>query len=278
MQIASYAQATPYDVDTGERSEWQWPVDQRWALIAHLDVLAAIEGEATCRLVLVDLEAGREAGERCAWARRWEKRTDVFSLVTDSDETCVVVPVSPPSQPVAEPEVDDFDTPVTLPSVTQPEDPPAVEESTLSTGSSTAALDRDEVRRVDDGGHSGYVERDALKQLVDRVAASPAKAWVNAWVSEAHAADVGWNPRPKPTVRRFEILRAAHHLAVLAERDDEAAVRLLIACVLDTDQAEHPTTPVGRWLADLTVPEAGRLADMAQHALDLDPEDLRGVA
>lgn len=84
VQLASYAQAVPYDVDTDRRGEWPWPIDQRWAIIAHLDVLAALDGTARCRLFLVDLEAGREAGERCVWARGWEKRTDVFSVVDDA--------------------------------------------------------------------------------------------------------------------------------------------------------------------------------------------------
>jgi hypothetical protein len=91
VQLASYAQSLPYDPDTDTRGEWEWPIAQDYAIIAHLDVLSALEGEAVCRLVLVDLAAGREAGERCVWAREWEKRTDVFSLPID--ELAVRVPV-----------------------------------------------------------------------------------------------------------------------------------------------------------------------------------------
>jgi len=101
VQVASYAQSVPYDVDTGQRSEWPWPIEQRWAIIAHLDVLAALDGHATCRLVLVSLDAGRDAGERCVWARQWERRTDIFSLVNDDDDTTVVVEVAAPSAPQA---------------------------------------------------------------------------------------------------------------------------------------------------------------------------------
>lgn len=91
VQLASYAQSVPYDPDTDTRSEWPWPIDQQWAVIAHLDVLAALEGEAVCRLVLVDLAAGRYAGAMCVAAREWESRTDVFSIPTD--DLAVRVPV-----------------------------------------------------------------------------------------------------------------------------------------------------------------------------------------
>lgn len=97
VQIASYAQSVPYDPATGLRGEWDFAIDQQWALIAHLDVLSALDGAAACRLVLVDLAAGREAGERCVWARSWERRRDVFSLVTDQDDTEVVVEVATPN-------------------------------------------------------------------------------------------------------------------------------------------------------------------------------------
>lgn len=82
------------------------PIDQRWAIIAHLDVLSALEGEAKCRLVLVDLEAGRHAGELCVAARQWEKRRDVFSIPTD--DLTVSVPVVPPNPDAPQP-------PVTIP-------------------------------------------------------------------------------------------------------------------------------------------------------------------
>jgi hypothetical protein len=91
VQCASYAQSVPYDPDTDTRGEWGFEIDQRWAIIAHLDIGSALDGEATCRLVLVDLEAGRHAGALCVAAREWERRNDVFSLVTG--DLAVTVPV-----------------------------------------------------------------------------------------------------------------------------------------------------------------------------------------
>ena len=55
VQIASYAQSVPYDTETEQRGEWPWPIDQTHALIAHLDVLGAIDGKPSCELVYVDL-------------------------------------------------------------------------------------------------------------------------------------------------------------------------------------------------------------------------------
>lgn len=100
VQLASYAQSARYDPDTDTRTEWEWPIDQRWAIIAHLDVLAALDGEAKCRLVLVDLEAGRHAGALCVAAREWERRRDVFSIPTD-DLTVTVPVAATPTPPAA---------------------------------------------------------------------------------------------------------------------------------------------------------------------------------
>jgi hypothetical protein len=94
VQLASYAHSLPYNTSTDTRGEWPFAIAQDYSIIAHLDVLTALnEGVAKCRLVLVDLEAGRYAGEMCVAARQWEKRTDVFSIPTD--DLTVSVPVSP---------------------------------------------------------------------------------------------------------------------------------------------------------------------------------------
>lgn len=92
VQLASYAHSVRYNPDTDERTDWEWSIDQQYAVIAHLDILAALEGEAVCRLVLVDLEAGRHAGALCVAAREWEARTNVFSIPVD--ELAVRVPVA----------------------------------------------------------------------------------------------------------------------------------------------------------------------------------------
>lgn len=101
VQIASYAQSVPYDPDTDTRGAWEWPIDQRWGIIAHLDVAAAIDGAAKCRLVLVDLERGRAAGELCVAAREWEKSRDVFSLVDEAAPTYEIAVEEPQASTAA---------------------------------------------------------------------------------------------------------------------------------------------------------------------------------
>jgi dihydroxy-acid dehydratase len=63
VQIAIYAGSTGYDPDTDTRYDLPYKVDQNWAIIAHLDVLAALQGEAVGSLILVDLEIGRRGAD-----------------------------------------------------------------------------------------------------------------------------------------------------------------------------------------------------------------------
>lgn len=87
IQIAAYAKSAPYDPVAETRGEWPWPIDQTHGLIAHLDVLGALEGKPACDLIYVDLVAGREHGGECvAMAKAWEKRKDIFSVGQIADE------------------------------------------------------------------------------------------------------------------------------------------------------------------------------------------------
>lgn len=143
VQIASYAQAVPYNPDTDLRGEWEWPIDQQWGIIAHLDVKAALAGQAECRLVLVDLEAGRYAGQMCVAAREWEKRRNVFSLVVDEPFVVPVVPnTTEPPQAVGDP------IPTPAATIAAPDLPQTVElPATVDADKpSMVAIDRDELR------------------------------------------------------------------------------------------------------------------------------------
>lgn len=90
VQIASYAQSVPYDNETETRGVWPWPIDQQHALIAHIDVAAAIAGADPvdiCTLVYVDLVAGREdGGDTVCRAKAWNNRRDVFSVAQLVDD------------------------------------------------------------------------------------------------------------------------------------------------------------------------------------------------
>lgn len=80
IQIAIYAGGSGYDPDTDTRAPLPWPVDQQWAIIAHLDVLAAMAGEEHCELILVDLGVGRTGADLVKAAKAYDK-ADKFSLL-----------------------------------------------------------------------------------------------------------------------------------------------------------------------------------------------------
>jgi hypothetical protein len=74
-QLAAYAGGVPYDPVTGTRGQWPWPVDQRFALIVHADLLAIADGSDTdgFSLFVVDLEDGRRLAEASNLLRTMEK-------------------------------------------------------------------------------------------------------------------------------------------------------------------------------------------------------------
>jgi hypothetical protein len=99
VQIASYAHSVPYLIDGlhEERAEWPWPVDQRHALIAHLDIANAIqEGVATAQLLHVDLVEGHRAGNLCRQARDWQSSRSIFAM-HDANPVATTVKTTSPS-------------------------------------------------------------------------------------------------------------------------------------------------------------------------------------
>jgi len=106
IQVAAYALGVPYDVDAETRGAWPFEVSREWAIIAHLDVLGAIqEGEARCSLVLCDVDAGIAAGDLCMQAIDWGRNDAVFSPPTANPNMVVALPVAAP-RPATD---DDFD-------------------------------------------------------------------------------------------------------------------------------------------------------------------------
>lgn len=97
IQIHAYASGQPYDTATDTRGEWPWPIDQRIAAICHLDVRAAMEGEAKATFVTVDLAAGQVGADLVAEVDSWGDRTDLF-VIGDA----VSVPVAEPRTREAE--------------------------------------------------------------------------------------------------------------------------------------------------------------------------------
>jgi len=67
-------------------------------------------------------------------------------------------------------------------------------------------------------------------------------------------------------MRHYEVTVAAFRLAEIDTTGtvlDWAAVRTILVCALGTEQAEHPTNPIGVLLAQLTIDQARSAAVMA---------------
>jgi len=94
VQCFAYASSAPYDPDAEpgeERGEWPWPIGQDVALIAHLPVDEALDGQAVCRLIPIRLEPAAEAASLCIAAKAWAKRGDVFGQVLDIEPAVVTI-------------------------------------------------------------------------------------------------------------------------------------------------------------------------------------------
>ena len=95
IQIASYAQAVPYDTEAETRGEWPWPIDQTHALILRPNVVEVLAGEADTvewELLHVDLVAGREhGGAAVVAAKSWGTRRDIFSVAQIGATTPIAV-------------------------------------------------------------------------------------------------------------------------------------------------------------------------------------------
>lgn len=232
IQVCTYAGAVPYDVATETRGEWEWPVDQRWALIAHLPVLEALKGTATCRLVLVDLEAGRNAAELCVRAAAWERRKDVFGLL--HDEAAIEVAIGPSE----------------------------LEEQLES---SLAQLDPHRLwGPLPEGYDEGAITDGALRLTLARVDALPAEARtvLEQYARQAHEVGRSFSVRTTRSTRRFLIYRA---LLTLAEKYreglDDDQVRATVATVLP--EAAQLAVPLGAAIGSLDPKEAARFLDVA---------------
>lgn len=246
IQIASYAQSVPYDTEAETRGEWPWPISQEHALIAHLDIAGALEGDARCELVYVDLVAGREHGGECVVAAKaWERRNDVFSVaMLDAENSPEVVPTptaspSTSGDPIA-PEPQNL--PAAAPGLT-----PAEERQAIASKGAP-----DEGTPSDDG---------TFDTLQARYLALPAegRGWIQALTEAAMRGGVSFHAKGNRTVRRYEIIRGLVLLAGAEGQPDDETMRCLLATVIG-DVAHFASVPVGHLVGSLDVHEAARFA------------------
>lgn len=268
VQLASYQHSRPYDTETDTRGDWPWELDSKWAVIIHVDLRGAIvDGEAKCRLVLVDLEAGRYAGDLCIAARDWEKRRDVFSIPTDDLTVSVPVqqasvtmaspPVSGPvldePQPAAPPAavVEDHADGAAAPSAAA--DTPVEEEPSASSAGPVdfAAIRRDLLRErwaaLDDDGKKAYhslgldpADLDAVAKALDRLEHRAALAADNARRAERRVVDSVVAPTPGD-FEGPEVDDATHdHLRAIVKALPADQLAIINAIAADARDAGKP--------------------------------------
>ena len=281
VQIASYAQSVPYDTETEQRGEWPWPIDQTHALIAHLDVLGAIDGKPSCELVYVDLVAGREhGGATVVAAKAWESRRDVFSVA----QLAAGEPSEPPANgsgsatpDVAAPAAPNVTTAVDSATGTlSPEAPssPAQGDRT-DTGAAGVHDDVTPAPAWPDAPNEGdTVDQAAVDALSARYKALPDPVRKGWFANLAHEATTGVNGYGRCTfqlggktgmhsVRRFEITRGLVTLAEhgQAEGQDvgDDTLRAIVAAIVG-DTAWWPTWLTGQVVGQLDATEAATFA------------------
>lgn len=283
VQVASYAQSVRYDTETEQRSEWPWVIDQSHALIAHLDVLGAIEGKPSCELVYVDLEAGREhGGATVVAAKAWESRRDVFSAAQiaagESSE------LSPTTSDLAS--LDDAAPAATnvttaVDSATGPLSPEAPSSPAQGDESTTGVAGvHDDVTPApapawpDSPDEGADVDATAVTALSDRYRALPdavRKGWFARIANDAMTGVNGYGRCPfqlggstgRHSVRRFEITRGLISLAEHGQAEgqdvDDETLRAIVAAIVG-DTAWWPTWLIGQVVGQLDAAEATTFA------------------
>lgn len=193
IQIFAYASGRPYDTATDTRGEWPWPIDQRIAAICHLDVRAAMEGNPTARLVLVDLAAGAVGADLVREVDAWGDRTDLFVL----------------------------DEAITTPDAGTLRPDRAAELSQVPTG------------QPDEGDRPHDLEVETWRTQYQRVTENKAAAsWMSNLVAQAQAAGVSFHMKEsvggKVTRRRLSILAGMLRMVAAGEDNDDSLRTLLV--------------------------------------------------
>lgn len=270
VQIASYAQSVPYDTEAETRGEWPWPISQEHAVIAHLDVLGAIDGRPTCELVYVDLVAGREHGGECVQvAKAWADRRDVFSVaqvVDDAEGITTTTEIEPQSSPVL-PATEAEEAPAAATVV----EPQPAEPEVATSPAADGSVELFECDQPDEGGPADEAAVAALTQRFLALPEAIRKGWWSDLTTQAQTGVRGRGRVPYrlgegKTIRRFEIARALVALAeggVLGGVDTPFAddvLRALVATVLDLDAIWWPTTLPGQCVGMLGATEAAAFA------------------
>jgi len=247
VQCCVYRDSQPYRCGVGdgddERGEWGFEMDPVWAVIAHIPVEEALNGQATARLVLVDIWAARTVVEDVILrARAWQARKDLFAFTMDPP---VVVEV-------AEPKVDrgvrhDF--------------------GVVAEVVETVTLARAVV--FDEGGEMTDQQHATVRAKADELPPQ-AKAVLGALTKQAHAAGYPFSIGAGRTIRRWHIYRALLRLAGHFGDDlTDDFIRATLAMVLP--EAAQPAVELGPAIGSLTIDEAQRFVQAAIAVIAANP-------
>lgn len=247
VQCCVYRDSQPYRCGVAdgddERGEWDFEMDPVWAVIAHIPVEEALNGQATARLVLVDIWAARTViGDVIMRARAWQARKDLFAFTMDPP---VVVEV-------AEPRVDrsvrhDF--------------------GVVAEVVETVTLARAVV--FDEGGDMTDQQHATVRAKADELPPQ-AKAVLGALTKQAHAAGYPFSIGAGRTIRRWHIYRALLRLAAHFGDDlHDDFIRATLALVLP--EAGQPAVELGPAIGSLTIDEAQRFVQAAIAVIAANP-------
>ncbi len=267
VQCCVYRDAQPYRCGVGdgddERGEWDFEMHQGWALIAHIPVEEALNGQATARLVLVDLYSARTVViDVIMRARAWQARKDLFAFTMDPP---VVVEV-------AEPKVDrsvrhDFGVVVEVAE-------PKVDRTVRHDFGVVAEVAPEPVRLeravvFDEGGDMTDQQHATVRAKADELPPQ-AKAVLGALTKQAHAAGYPFSIGAGRTIRRWHIYRALLRLAGHFGDDlHDDFIRATLALVLP--EAAQPAVELGPAIGSLTIDEAQRFVEAAIAVIAANP-------
>lgn len=282
VQCCVYRDSQPYrcGVDDGddERGEWPFEMDLEWAVIAHIPVEEALNGQATARLVLVDIDAARFVIEDVIMrARAWQARKDLFAFTMDPP---VVVEVA--DRPRA------GDLALFGGEIVKVQ---AVElldgrHEILQEDGSVVIRDRSarhdfgvvaevEVVRLeravvfDEGGDMTDQQHATVRAKADELPPQ-AKAVLGALTKQAHAAGYPFSIGAGRTIRRWHIYRALLRLAGHFGDDlHDDFIRATLALVLP--EAAQPAVELGPAIGSLTIDEAQRFVQAAIAVIAANP-------
>lgn len=239
VQCAVYAGGVPYDVAEDRRFDWEWPIDQDRAIIAHLPVDEAMSGRATCRMILVDIASARRTIDEVIMpAKAWAQRRDLFA-VAHSAEPAVSVAVAKIDRSVRH----DFGVVAT----------PAVDvRADLDEGDTISDEQLDEVKR-----RAGELPPQA-RALLDSLA------------RDAKTAGVPLSMGAGPTRRRWHLYRAMLRIAAHFG-DDLEADHLRATLALVVPDAGQPAVSLGAAIGSLSLAEAMRFVQAAVAVIEQQP-------